>query len=103
MQPQSHSIFEPSAPPDPDTYQFRCTNVAFVAACLCADLFEYRSVERGNGSDVVFILDDPHKLAAEYLRRYAAGIFPAVNPKLYNDARTFLMNEVNRLRAVKRG
>jgi hypothetical protein len=99
-----HSIFEPSTlPPDPDTYQFRCTNVAFVAACLCANLFDYHSVERGAGSDVVFILNDPRKLAAEYLRRFASGIFPAVNPKLYNDARAFLMNEVSRIRAVKRG
>ena len=99
-----HSIFEPSqTPPDPGTYQFRCTNVAFVAACVTAALFEYRGVERGSGSDVVFILDDPNKLAAEYLRRFASGIFPACNPKLYNDARSFLLNEVTRLRAVRRG
>ena len=81
MQPQ-HSIFEPSSlPPDPDAYQFRCTNVAFVAACLCADLFDYRGIERGNGSDVIFILDDPHRLASEYLRQVCRWNLPSREPK----------------------
>ena len=71
----------------------RCTNVAFVAACLTADLFQYRNVERGNGSDVVFILDDPHKLAAEYLRRYCRWSLSSRKPEARDNTRGhFLMN-----------
>ena len=93
------SPFSASALSDDSTPRFRTNSVAFVAALLAADQLEYVGAERSaNGREVEFILEDPNKIATELQRRYNAGIFPSVNPKLHMEARGFLMNEVNRVR-----
>ena len=99
------TIFDPpSIPVDPDTPKFRSASVAFVAACLAADIFPYLGAEKASNGTVEFILKDEHRIAAEYQRRYNAGVFPRVNPKLHMEARGFLMNEVNRVQeGVRRG
>ncbi len=98
----TESIFSPSTPPDPDTYIFRTTNHAFVAAAIANDLFEYVGCEM-RGATAVLKLADPDHLCEAYQKRFATGIFPKVNPFLHNAARGFLREEMKNCQAVTRG
>lgn len=98
MPPVAPSPFAPSPnPPDSLTSLFRTVNLNFVAAALAADLFRYVGAEPF-GVNANFVLADPGDQGAELLRQWNAGIFPKVHPRVFMEARSFLQQEVQRVR-----
>jgi hypothetical protein len=88
----------PSAsPPLPETDNaFRTQSTSFAAALVAADLLSYLHAEL-NTTGVVFCFKDPHSEGDDLKRRFDAGMFPRVEPKVLFSARGFLMDEMARL------
>jgi hypothetical protein len=87
------------APPPPETeHPFRTLSTAFAAALVAADQLRYlRSELNDSNCEVVFVFDDPLAQGDQLHRRFDAGMFPRVEPKLLFSARGFLMDEMARL------
>jgi len=95
MSPESF----PSASPPPETeHPFLTQSTTFAAALVAGNLLAYLRAERkANSNDVVFFFEDPLAQGDELHRRFDAGMFPRVDPKLLFGARAFLVEEMNRL------
>lgn len=95
--PENRSVF---ASPPTTTQQplFRTQSTAFAASLVAADLLRYVRTERnGPGRAAVFVFEDPHNEGDEFSRRFNAGMFPRVEPKMLFSARGFLTEEMGRV------
>lgn len=86
-----------SSPPLPETDNpFRTQSTSLAAALVAADLLRYLRAEP-HPTGVVFLFDDPHAQGDDLKRRFEAGMFPRVEPKVLFSARGFLVEEMARL------
>ena len=86
-----------ASPPLPDSENlFRTQSTSLAAAIVAADLLKYSRSELGI-TGVVFCFLDPHSTGDELQRRFEAGMFPRVEPKVLFSARGFLVDEMARL------
>jgi hypothetical protein len=85
-----------SASPPETEKPFRTQSTSFAAALVAADLLRYLRTEP-HSTGVVFCFDDPHTQGDDLKRRFDAGMFPRVDPKMLFSARGFLMDEMARL------
>ena len=67
------------------------SNLNFAASILAAGILQLIGVELGEDGKPVYIFDDYHGIIPELLRKFSRGIFPFVNPKLFCDARAYLV------------
>ena len=88
-------------PPEPTESPFRTLSTAFAAALVASDSLRYLRAER-NDVGCEFVFDDPHGQGDVLHRRFDAGMFPRVEPKLLFSARGFLMEEMSRLQGGRR-
>jgi hypothetical protein len=106
MPPVVPSPFAPSPyPPDPEMKLCRASHLNFAAASITADLMSYVGAEpSGNGRDAIFTLTDPGDQYEDLLRRWNAGVFPKINPRIFLEVRNYLLQESQRVHraAVKR-
>jgi hypothetical protein len=95
----SESIFSADTPVSPDVYVFRTNHLDFVAAVVCINLYAYLGVEPApDGRTGIFLLEDPSRTAHEARRRFSLSQFEKVDPRIYAEARHFLLGEVARMR-----
>ena len=93
----SHERLPSSPPPLPETANpFRTQSTSLAAAIVAADLLRYLQAEP-HSTGVVFVFADPHAQGNDLKRRFEAGMFPRVEPKVLFSARGFLMDEMARL------
>lgn len=85
-----------SASPPLTDNPFRTQSTAFAAALVAADLLRYLRTEP-HSTGALFCFDDPQTQGDELKRRFDAGMFPRVDPKVLFSARGFLMDEMARL------
>jgi hypothetical protein len=86
----------------PDNNLFRTGNTNFAAALIATNQLAYARAELSEHG-TVFVFEDPMQLAAELERRYQAEVFPHVSPRAYSMARSFLIEEIDRLRGRRVG
>ena len=86
----------PSLPPPLTENPFRTQSTSFAAAIIAADLLRYLRAEP-HTTGAVFCFNDPNSQGDDFKRRFDAGMFPRVDPKLLFSARGFLMDEMARL------
>jgi hypothetical protein len=91
-----------SASPPHDEKPFRTQSTSFAAALVAADCLRYMRAE-SHSTGVVFCFDDPLNQGDELKRRFDAGMFPRVEPKILFSARGFLVQEMARLRGGEDG
>lgn len=88
----------PAAIPSDTKNPFRTQSTSFAAALVASDQLRYSHTElHANGRDVVFVFDDPYAQGEVLHRRFNAGMFSRVEPKLLFSARGFLTDEMARL------
>lgn len=97
----------PSVSPPPETENhFRTQSTSLAASIVAADLLNYSHAEP-HSTGVVFCFRDPDSKGDDLKRRFEAGMFPRVEPKVLFSARGFLVEEMNRLlgrgRHVRKG
>jgi hypothetical protein len=95
----------PSASPPSPAQQplFRTQSTAFAASIVAADLLRYVRTERaGPRGAAVFVFEDPRGEGDELSRRFNAGMFPRVEPKMLFSARGFLTEEMARVAGRRR-
>jgi hypothetical protein len=81
-----------SSPLFPDI--FETISPALAAALIAANQLAYSHCKlHANGRDTVFIFGDALHNGEELQRRYAAGAFPLVHPKMLAEARGYLADE----------
>jgi hypothetical protein len=94
----SRERFYSASPPLPETESpFRTLSTSFAAALVASDQLQYLRAELANEREVVFVFDDPHAHGDDLHRRFEAGMFPRVEPKVLFSARGFLVDEMARL------
>ena len=94
----------PSSTPTPSTDFYETISPALAAALIAASRLSYSHCTlHRNGRDVIFCFEDLLHVGDELAKRYASGTFPLVHPKMLADARVYLAEENNRLKAVARG
>lgn len=85
-------------PPTPNDF-FETISSSFAAALIAADQLSYFGCRfHRNGKDAVFVFRDPLHVGDELQRRYAAGVFPLVHPKILAEARGYLAEEAKKVR-----
>jgi hypothetical protein len=88
-----------SAPSPQPNVLYETVSIALGAALVATTLLRYMGPRlHANTRDVMLQFDDPLGNGPELARRYAAGVFPAVNPRLLTDAHKFLQEEVRRVK-----
>jgi hypothetical protein len=99
MQP---APFTPTCSPTPlsEADSFETISLAIAAAFIAADQLSYShcKLQKPNSNYAVFIFRDPLHVGLELQRRYTAGLFPSVNPKILADARGYLTEQCNRMK-----
>jgi hypothetical protein len=88
----------PSTAPPLIEHPFRTMSTSFAAAIVASNQLEFLRAElAANGREVVFVFEDPLAQGDDLHRRFDAGMFSRVEPKVLFSARGFLMDEMARL------
>jgi hypothetical protein len=88
----------PSTAPPATENPFRTQSTSFAAALVASDQLRYSRAElHENGREVVFVFEDPFAQGDDLHRRFDAGMFPRVEPRVLFSARGFLTAEMARL------
>ena len=92
--PVVSAAFGPPEPLNP----YRTQSTALAASLVAAGQLEYvRAERRADGGAVLFVFDDPFNQGDILRRRFEAGMFPRVEPKMLFSARQFLVDEMARV------
>jgi hypothetical protein len=98
--PVVSTAFGPVEPLNP----YKTQSTALAASLVAAAQLEYvRAERRADGMAVLFVFDDPFNQGDILRRRFDAGMFPRVEPKLLFSARQFLVDEMSRVGGPKPG
>lgn len=88
-------------PASAPTHLYETASIALGAALVATTQLRYIGPRlHANMRDVMLQFDDPLGNGPELARRYAAGIFPAVNPRVLTDAHRFLQEDVRRVKGA---
>jgi hypothetical protein len=90
-------------PPSTDPNFFQTVSLSLSAALIAAQQLKFSHCElHANCKDAMFFFEDPHHIGSELQRKYTSGILPTVHAKVLNEARSYLMEEANRLKGTDR-